>query len=770
MSMQNFIFDFLNISPILAMGDGTFTIAQYSEYYSSLYFVAIYFLTSCLMISFHYLRAQISLAPVLGLAGVLTFLTWQLTQIGWWVDWMDYKINASLLGVIPALLIGSILTYALDGVRAARAYHLVILFGAMLGMGYSFFIETLGRFSPMPSFFFTPFLGQLALAASVVVSGYIAVLSYESMRHLSRILAMPFGFAIGFASFLPLISFLTYGYTQGLVSISMDADEYLLVSIPVMVTLFAYGAIALKRNLFLPARAVTSIFVSNGNAGLRSQSGHQSIIEAREQISELRQLNQALQQEEALRYHQMMRSPMAMVELDKSGRLKKFNPAAQQLLAQSSAMGQKFFVEGTLISEFLPDIKPLLQNSKLQQNQIVKQIFELHHPDMGKQMVEITILPLLVDRAINGYSLYAEDVSAREQAAQKQLLSERVRGIHKTSQVLHHDFSNLLLAIQGNLSIVQNKATQDAELKNAIEAIQNASQRGREMLSQLGAGQVFDKPELKPQNLKSLISEATRIITPQANNNKVVITSAIDEAITVDIDSTQMLRVVINLMSNAIRAMQNGGKIDISTVMDNDGVSIRFADSGIGMTPEQLNQAFDPGFSTKGQGQGGLGLAISYLITEAHGGRLSLESLKGKGTTAKIWLPVIQNKLANVRTDIVTNIYSDIKTEYSGEAVLLYVPDVNLRNSLAESLVAMGYEIAELQNQQELSALLQEDSDHWTAIIRQKDQDLSPQLWYQCRHLCDVVIDPSLREPPRIRASSRSRLGAGDFEQLLRAA
>ena len=106
---------------------------------------------------------------------------------------------------------------------------------------------------------------------------------------------------------------------------------------------------------------------------------------------------------------------------------------------------------------------------------------------------------------------------------------------------------------------------------------------------------------------------------------------------------TELQQVLVNLMVNAIHAMPDGGELTIRTFdgesESKDGIGIEVADSGVGMPPDVLAKAFDPFFSTKRQQGTGLGLSISQTLIGRQGGRISVESEPGVGTTFSIWLP-----------------------------------------------------------------------------------------------------------------------------------
>ena len=109
----------------------------------------------------------------------------------------------------------------------------------------------------------------------------------------------------------------------------------------------------------------------------------------------------------------------------------------------------------------------------------------------------------------------------------------------------------------------------------------------------------------------------------------------------VSVDPNLLHQALLNILVNARQAMPNGGRLTIETrILGGNGrpVQIRIADTGIGIPADQLLRIFQPFFTTKAQGTG-LGLAITARVVEEHGGRITVESAVGKGTTFTIALP-----------------------------------------------------------------------------------------------------------------------------------
>jgi signal transduction histidine kinase len=123
------------------------------------------------------------------------------------------------------------------------------------------------------------------------------------------------------------------------------------------------------------------------------------------------------------------------------------------------------------------------------------------------------------------------------------------------------------------------------------------------------------------------VPEAVKIINEIPNN------------LNIRVDQNKVERVFINLIKNAIDAMPNGGTITIKCKQTKDNAEISFADTGTGIPDEVLPKLFNPLFTTKAQGMG-FGLAICKRVVEAHGGTITVETARGKGTTFTVTLPI----------------------------------------------------------------------------------------------------------------------------------
>jgi two-component system NtrC family sensor kinase len=119
-------------------------------------------------------------------------------------------------------------------------------------------------------------------------------------------------------------------------------------------------------------------------------------------------------------------------------------------------------------------------------------------------------------------------------------------------------------------------------------------------------------------------------------------------------DAAQMEQVLLALVMNALDAMPRGGRLRLSRRLSADGtmVELEVQDDGVGIPPDVLPNLFEPFFTTKERGHGvGLGLAISRGIVERHGGKISVASEPGRGTTFTIRLPLGKRPLDNLKME-----------------------------------------------------------------------------------------------------------------------
>ncbi len=221
--------------------------------------------------------------------------------------------------------------------------------------------------------------------------------------------------------------------------------------------------------------------------------------------------------------------------------------------------------------------------------------------------------------------------------------SERLVAIGQTAGMVGHDLRNPLQTITGELYLAKNEVNSldDGEVKNNLkESIQVIEEQAVYMNKIVSDLQAFVQPvkiDKKPINLKELVNAVMASIV--APKNIVVQTRIGDDFPQIKADLQLLKRVLINLVTNSVQAMPDGGTLTlIGQVNSNGKVSITVDDTGVGIPDAIKNQIFTPLFTTKPRGQG-FGLAVCKRVIEAHGGNIGFESTVGKGAKFTILLP-----------------------------------------------------------------------------------------------------------------------------------
>ncbi len=280
---------------------------------------------------------------------------------------------------------------------------------------------------------------------------------------------------------------------------------------------------------------------------------------------------------------------------------------------------------------------------------------------------ELTLLSILsgqASAAIENIRLYTElqekihdlkGVIDKLDTTQSQLIqSEKLAALGRFSSGIAHEIKNPLGIILGGVEFVEIKLSKvNGDIKTAIEKIKESIARADTIVHGLLK---FSRPsELKIEiaNPEDLIHDTLSLLKYRAHLHNIRIeTQSPEDTLSVEVDKNQIQQVLFNILINATEAMPNGGKITVKTYkgvsdnpFDKQSCSIEIADTGEGISKDNLSMVFEPFFTTKREKKGtGLGLSIAKMIVENHGGDLAIDSQENKGTQVKISLPLAHCK------------------------------------------------------------------------------------------------------------------------------
>ena len=217
---------------------------------------------------------------------------------------------------------------------------------------------------------------------------------------------------------------------------------------------------------------------------------------------------------------------------------------------------------------------------------------------------------------------------------------------------MSHELRTPLNAIIGFSDMLRNRSAEDPErVREYADYINDAARHLLELINQvldiskIHAGRM--ELAIAPVQLKAVIEHSVRLIRPRADEKRLELNVHVaDDLPTMEADETRLRQVLLNLLSNAVKFTPDEGKVDIKARwLDKlEAVELVVADTGEGMTPQEVERAREPfeqihdQLNKKHEGTG-LGLPISIAIVELHGGLLEIASEPGKGTRIRVLLP-----------------------------------------------------------------------------------------------------------------------------------
>jgi two-component system NtrC family sensor kinase len=324
--------------------------------------------------------------------------------------------------------------------------------------------------------------------------------------------------------------------------------------------------------------------------------------------------------------------------------------------------------------------------------------------DGSELPIELSISGLLLKGKWHSAGVI-RDITGRRNLEMQLRQAQKMEAMGTFAGGIAHDFNNMLTVIIGHASLLTMKMAKDDPLVADVRQILAFANRATSLTNSLLAFSRKTPLETRPANLNDIIGEIEQLLVRLLREDIEFRTTLSEENMTVMADPMQIEQVMMNLATNARDAMPQGGIFSIGTeVVELDREFIRVhghgtpgryasltcSDDGVGMDKETAQRIFEPFFTTKEIGRGtGLGLAIVYGIVQQHNGFINCYSEPGKGTTFRIFLPL-------VRPVPVEEAHEPEPTPKGGiETILLAEDDTAARDLTRQVLETFGYTVIE---------------------------------------------------------------------------
>ncbi len=234
----------------------------------------------------------------------------------------------------------------------------------------------------------------------------------------------------------------------------------------------------------------------------------------------------------------------------------------------------------------------------------------------------------------------AEDEKQKLQNQLQQL--ERLAFVGELSAGIAHELNEPLGRILGFAQLIKKEGGLNGQQEEDIDRIVKASLYTREIIKKLMLFARQMPQQITMVNLNEVVSNTLYFIDVRFQSGNIKLISKLDPKLPlIQADAVQMSQVLVNLTTNAIHAMVQGGQLWISTKAKGNYISLTVKDTGHGMTNEVKKKIFEPFFTTKPVGQGtGLGLSVVQGIISAHQGKIAVTSFPGKGSKFEVLLPI----------------------------------------------------------------------------------------------------------------------------------
>jgi PAS domain S-box-containing protein len=332
--------------------------------------------------------------------------------------------------------------------------------------------------------------------------------------------------------------------------------------------------------------------------------------------------------------------------LDLDGRVARWNRSLEILTGRRREEVLGRALDDVFPAVFLEALRGSLVLGRPGEDEI-SHIYKLRLPtaDGRNVMVNVSMAPFQVGSGERcGTILILDDVTARIRLEEQLQHSEKMASIGLLAAGVAHEVNTPLTGISSYTQMLRERVGKSDPGDALLEKIEKQAFRAAKIINNLLNFSRSGSGELESLDVNKLVLDVMSLLEHQLDGARIKVRKELAESMPdVRGNENRLQQVFFNLILNAKDAMPRGGWLTLATRADDDTVVVEVADTGHGISRDDIKRIYDPFFTTKGMGRGtGLGLSVSYGILQEHGGAIFVDSVPGQGTTFQVTLPALR--------------------------------------------------------------------------------------------------------------------------------
>lgn len=419
--------------------------------------------------------------------------------------------------------------------------------------------------------------------------------------------------------------------------------------------------------------------------------------------------------------------PSTLITTDVDGTITQWNRAAEIMtgISAASIIGKNIWESLDMFHQYRNNVADVIKHGS--------PVHFYNQKIDGKEIkfMNVSLFPL-IGNGVRGIVIRMDDVTELTKKEEQLRQSQKMESLGTLAGGIAHDFNNILSGIMGYTELYKEQVSDRPKVYNSMIEVLKAAKRAKDLVQQILTFSRQTSQEKKPTVVLSIVKEVATFIRaslPATIEIKMElnVTSNVIMA-----DPIQIHQVLMNLCTNAGQAMKDTGGIlviglkeifiskedlmNFTSLTSGRYIELSIRDTGYGINKDDLERIFEPYYTTKKTGDGtGLGLAVAHGIVKDHGGEIKVYSEVGKGSIFKVYLPLAEKQMDEMR-------YKE--EEYvlpRGKERILFIDDeqmlVNLGKELLEEL---GYKVIAETNPDKAIEEFKKNKDAFDLVITDK--------------------------------------------------